>query len=158
MATQAGALIAAIGAKLGTSFATYTVRYGMPDDSGTYVGTGKRINVRYTEESSRVAGNQLGGLDVVQPRIMISIIRPFESNSTLLATHQATLDLASDLRVAVSELVMSHATGTAISGFSGPLWITDSRTVPSVLDIGTSSDESVTVEFGFKFQRSYGGR
>ena len=158
MATQAGALIAAIGAKLAATFGNdYAVYYGLPDDSGTYVGTGKRIIVRYTEETDRPAGNQLNGPCVVQPRVMVSVRRPYSSNSTSLAMHQATLELASDLRLAVVDMVDSHLS-TPISGFSGSLWITDSRTTPAVLDIGTGSEESVTVEFGFRLTRNYGGR
>lgn len=159
MATQAGALVAAIGTKLAATFPTYLILYGLPDDSGTYVGTGNRITIRWTEEDAQPAGNMLGGLVTVRPRVMIVIRRPFAADSTTLATHQATIDLCADVRQAVMEMVLANADGTApISGVGGSLWITDARTTPAVLDIGTGSEESATVEFGFRLTRNYGGR
>lgn len=160
MATVAGTLLAAIGAKLGTALGnTYAVRYGAPDDSGVYTENAKVLTVRYTYEDSTIQGNQLGSPEVVTPRIMVSARRPFSDDSTALATHQSLLELASDLRLAVAQMVMAHCDGSApISGL-GALWILGSSTTPATLDIGAGqSSESVTIEFQFRTTRNYGER
>lgn len=160
MATQAGILVAAIGAKLATVFPTYEILYGLPDDSAAYIGDGSKIVIRYLEEEAQAAGNGLGGLVNVRPRVSILLRRPFATGTaSALATHQATLDLAADLRQAITAMVLDNATGAApIASIGGSLWITDYRTIPSLLDIGTGSYESVGVEFGFRLTRNYGDR
>lgn len=160
MATTAGSLIAAIGSKLGTLLgSTYAIRYGSPDDSGLYTENAKVATIRYTQEDATIQGNQVGSPEVVTPRVMISVRRPYSSDSTLLATHQATLDLASDVRLAVADLVMDHCDGSATISGVGALWIIGSTTTPSIIDIGgTQSAESVTIEFQFRFTRNYGAR
>lgn len=160
MATQAGVLVAAIGTKLAAVFPTYEILYGLPDDSAAYIGAGNKIVIRYLEEDAQAAGNQLGGVVNVRPRVSIILRRPYATGSaSALVTHQATLDLAADLRQAVASMVLDNATGAAsIASLGGSLWITDSRTVPSLIDIGTGSYESVGVEFGFRLTRNYGDR
>lgn len=160
MATQAGILVAAIGAKLAAVFPTYDILYGLPDDSAAYIGDGSKIVIRYLEEETQAAGNGLGGLVNVRPRVSILLRRPFATGTaSALATHQATLDLAADLRQAITAMVLDNVTGVApISGIGGSLWIADYRTIPSLLDIGTGSYESVGVEFGFRLTRNYGDR
>ena len=160
MATQAGILVAAIGAKLAIVFPTYDILYGLPDDSAAYIGDGQKIVIRYLEEEAQAAGNGLGGLVNVRPRVSILLRRPFATGTaSALATHQATLDLAADLRQAITAMVLDNATGAApIASIGGSLWIVDYRTIPSLLDIGTGSYESVGVEFGFRLTRNYGDR
>ena len=160
MATQAGILVAAIGAKLATAFPTYDILYGLPDDSAAYIGDGQKIVIRYLEEEAQAAGNGLGGLVNVRPRVSILLRRPYATGTaSALATHQATLDIAADLRQAVTAMVLANADQSApIANLGGSLWITDCRTLPSVVDIGTGSYESVSVEFGFRLTRNYGDR
>lgn len=160
MATQAGILVAAIGTKLATVFPTYEILYGLPDDSAAYIGAGEKIVVRYLEEDALVAGNGLGGLVNVRPRVSIILRRPYATGgASELATHQATLDLAADLRTAITQMILDNLHGVApITGIGGSLWIADYRTIPSLIDIGTGSYESVGVEFGFRLTRNYGDR
>lgn len=160
MATLAGAFLAAIGGRLGTEFESYTVRYGAPDDSGLYVENASVITVRYSYETAEVQGNQLGSPEIVSPRVMVSIRRQFSGDSTALAVHQSLLDLAADVRLAIADLVLDHADGTApISGFDTNLWFTGSATTPATVDIGaTGSTESVTIEFTFRYIRNTGAR
>ena len=160
MATQAGLLVAAIGTKLATVFPTYEILYGLPDDSAAYIGAGQKIVVRYLEEDAKPMGNQLGGVMDVRPRVSIILRRPYATGgASALATHQATLDLAADLRTAITAMVLANANQSApIASLGGSLWITDCRTIPSMIDIGTGSYESVGVEFGFRLTRNYGDR
>lgn len=160
MATVAGHLLSAIGTKLGTALGNaYSVRYGAPDDSGVYTENANVCTVRYTYEDSTIQGNQIGSPEVVTPRIMVSVRRPFSGDSTALAVHQSILDLASDVRLAVAAMVMAHCDGsTPITGI-GALWIAGSSTTPATLDIGSvASSESVTIEFQFRTTRNYGER
>lgn len=161
MATVAGTLLAAIGTKLGTTLGnTYVVRYGAPDDSGVYTENANVCTVRYTYEDSAIQGNQIGSPEVVTPRIMVSVRRPFTGDSTALSVHQSLLDLASDVRLAIAQMIMAHCDGTSIiSGVSRATWITGSSTTPATLDIGSgASSESVTIEFQFRTTRNYGER
>lgn len=162
MATQAGTLLTAIGSKLDAATTGYTIRYGAPDASGMRTGFGKYIYVRYVEETETVGGNQLGGVCTVTPRIMIHLEQPYTGDSTDDDPHLALLELASDLRLAIGAMVLDNATGTAaISGWpvGAALWVTDCTTSPATLDIGAGqSTESVTLVFGFKFTRTFGGR
>lgn len=160
MATVAGYLLSAIGTKLGTALGvTYVVRYGAPDDSGVYTENANVCTARYTYEDSAIQGNQIGSPEVVTPRIMVSVRRPFTGDSTALAVHQSLLDLASDVRLAVADLVMDHCDGTAPITGLGSLWILGSSTTLANLDIGSgASSESVTIEFQFRTTRNYGER
>jgi hypothetical protein len=161
MATQAGTLLTAIGAKLATDFPTYTIRYGSPDSSGVYTESGNFIYVRYTEEMEEAQGNQLGGVTTVKPRVMVHLERPYTGDSTDDAPHLALLELAADLRLSVNDLIMDNMTGSPISGWpaGAALWITDCTTTPATLDIGSGqSTETVTLQFGFRFTRTFGGR
>lgn len=160
MATQAGLLLTSIGAKLTATFPGYTIRYGAPDSSGVFMQSGNYIYVRYTEETETVQQNQLQGTTVVTPRVMIHLERPYTGDSTDDAPHLAILELAADLRNAVNSMVIDHLTGAApISGWTGALWITDQTTTPATLDIGSGqSTETVTVQFGFRMSRTFGGR
>jgi len=160
MATQAGLLLTALGAKLAASFPTYAIRYGAPDSSGVLMQSGSYIYIRYTEETETVQQNQLQGTSVVTPRVMIHLERPYTSDSTAIAPHIALLELAADLRIAVNNMVIDHLLGTApIAGWTGALWIQDQTTTPATLDIGSGqSTETVTVQFGFRMSRTFGGR
>lgn len=160
MATVAGTLLAAIGTKLGTTLGnTYVVRYGAPDDSGVYTENANVCTVRYTYEDSAIQGNQIGSPEVVTPRIMVSVRRPFAGDSTALSVHQSLLDLASDVRLSVAAMVMDHCTGTTLITGIGALWILGSSTTPATNDIGSgASSESVTIEFQFRTTRNYGER
>jgi hypothetical protein len=160
MATQAGLLLNALGTKLAASFPTYAIRYGAPDTSGVYTGSGNFIYVRYTEETETVQQNQLQGTSMVTPRVMIHLERPYAGTSTEIAPHLALLELAADLRIAVNNMVIDHLLGTApIVGWTGALWIQDQTTTPATIDIGAGqSTETVTVQFGFRMSRTFGGR
>jgi hypothetical protein len=160
MATQAGLLLTALGTKLAASFPTYSIRYGSPDSSGVLMQSGQYIYIRYTEETETVRQNQLQGTSDVTPRVMIHLERPYTGTSTEIAPHLALLELASDLRIAVNNMVIDHLLGTApIVGWAGALFITDQTTTPATLDIGAGqSTETVTVQFGFRMSRTLGGR
>lgn len=160
MATLVGSLIAAIGAKMATSFPSYPIIYGLPATSGLNSDVDE-IRIHYMQETGKFASSQLSGVTIVAPLISVTVQRTLSTVSTTLTAHQSLIDLGSDLRLAVSNLVMDHVTGVApIAAFAGQaLWVTDFVMTPSCLDIGAGQGtESVTAEFRFNFSRSYGGR
>lgn len=161
MATKLGYLVAGIGTKLAATFPTYSVVYGLPDGTGVYGPDQGTIFVHYAQESGELSGNQLGGVVVVSPTISVTISRALNGDSTSLSVQQSLIDLSADLRLAISDMVMGHATGSAtISGLSGvPLWISDYTMTPAAVNIGAGqSTESVTAEFTFKMSSTYGSR
>lgn len=160
MATLVGSLIAAIGAKMATTFPSYPVIYGLPATSGLSDPVNE-VRIHYMQETAKFASSQLSGPTTVSPLISVTVQRTLATVSTTLSAHQSLIDLGSDLRLAISALIMDHVTASApIAAFAGQaLWVTDCVMTPSCLDIGTGqSTEAVTAEFRFNFSRSYGGR
>ena len=159
MATLVGSLIAAIGTKMATAFPGYPIIYGLPATSG--LGDVDEIRIHYMQEMAKFASSQLSGPTTVSPLISVTVQRTLATVSTTLAAHQALIDLGSDLRLAISTLIMDHVTGSApIAAFAGQaLWVTDCVMTPFCLDNGVgNSTEGQTAEFRFNFSRSYGGR
>lgn len=160
MATLVGALIEAIGTKMAASFPGYPIIYGLPATSGLGSDVDE-IRIHYMQETGKFSSSQLGGVTTVSPLISVTVQRTLATVSTTLAAHQSLIDLGSDLRLAISVLIMDHVTGPApIAAFAGQaLWVTDFVMTPFCLDNGMgNSTEGQTAEFRFNFSRSYGGR
>lgn len=161
MATLVGALIEVLGDKLGDTFPDHQIIYGMPVPNGIRAATGDTVRIHYMQERGTYSGSQAGGVVRVSPMISITVESAYSSDSTELATHQASIDTGADLRQAVADMIMDHLMGTApIAVFAGQaLWISAYTLTPAVLDIGPGqSTESVTAEFTFNFSNTYEGR
>lgn len=160
MSTLVGALIEAIGDRLASDFAGHQIIYGMPAGSDFIGAASPSIRVHYAQERGVFAGSQLGGPVRVSPTLIVTLQRPYSGSPAELDDQQGSAELASDLRLSVSDLVMDHVTGVAtIAAFSGQaLWLTDYTLTDSVLDIGTASIEAITLQLSFEFSRNYGGR
>lgn len=161
MSTLVGSLIEAIGDRLASDFPAYEIIYGLPAGSD-YIGAATpSIRVHYAQERGAFAGSQLGGVVRVSPTLIVTLQRPYTGSQADLDDQQDSAELASDLRLSVSDLVMDHVTGAAtIAAFTGQaLWLTDYTLTDSVLDLGTgSSTEAITLQLSFEFSRNYGGR
>lgn len=161
MATATGELIEAIGAKMATTFAGYSVIYGLPAAGGYVTPLEKSVRVHWMQEEAEPSGNQLNGVQIVRPRIAITVERLLATDyagATTLDARQSLCELASDLRLAVQDLVASVLAGSTTIAGVWNLWITDTRITPATLDNGTEGFENVTIEIGFRYVRAYGGR
>lgn len=161
MATATGALIEAIGTKMAAAFPDAEIIYGLPAPGGYVTPLTETIRVHWMQEEAEPSGNQVNGVQIVKPRIAVTLERPLATDyagATTLAARQDLCEVASDLRLAVQELVSAVLAGaTTISGV-GNLWITDTRITPATLDNGAQGFENVTIEIGFRYVRTYGGR
>lgn len=160
MATQAGYLLAALDTLVSTSFPDYARVFGLPDASGVFEAPGPIAFIHYAQEDWTVEGNSLSSPSVTRPRLVVTLQRPLTTTGSDLATHQALLELAADLRLAIDTMLYNHVAGIApIPNFGGaPIWSTEGRMTPARLDIGTGSVESVTYEITLRTVRNYGGR
>lgn len=161
MSTLVGSLIEAIGTRLAADFPAYGIIYGLPVDSD-YTGDGTpSIRVHYAQERGVFAGSQLAGPVRVSPTITVTLQRPYTGTPSVLADQNASAEIASDLRLSVSNLVMDHVTGVApIAAFAGQaLWATEYTLTDSVNYNGSGqSTEAITLQISFEFSRNYGGR
>lgn len=160
MATQAGALIAAIGAKMAATFTGYSVIYGRPAAGGAFDVSENTVFVHLMQETAKVVGG-INGVDSVRPLLAVTVTRQLETEPDTLESAQAAQDQMSTLRIALHSMTVDHATGVApISGFSSQsLWFGDYTMTPSFLTgVGVANKEAITAEFSFQFSRATGGR
>ncbi len=157
MASSVFAIVTALGAAIQAKMgAGYDLRYGLPDQSAMGIANDEAVYIRLAQEVSTVATNLT---ENVRPRISIYVTRPHSGDPTTSASHEATLDMMTDVRVAIADRIQAHHTGaTPIPGYSGPLFFEGQTSTPSVLSIGTGSQEAVTADFDFRFTRNVGVR
>lgn len=161
MATATGELIEAIGAKMTSTFTGYSILYGLPAPGGYVSPVTDSVRIHWMQEEAEPSGNQLNGVQIVRPRIAVTVDRKLSADyagATSLDARQSLCELASDLRLAVQDLVSSVLAGTTTIAGVGSLWITDTRITPATLDNGAEGFENVTIEIGFRYVRTYGGR
>lgn len=161
MATLAGAIVEAFGARMEDDFPGFEIVYGAPINNGLCVSIGESIRIHWAQARGTLGASQLGGPITVQPVLSVVLTRPLVGRAVDLATHQGTLDLCADLRASLFGLVMDHVTGVdPIAALAGnAMWITDYTETPAVLDIGDGqSTESVTIEITLNYSNTYGGR
>lgn len=161
MITLIGSLIEAIGARLGADFPGYSIIYGLPSGEDYIGASTPSIRVHCAQERGVFAGSQLGGPVRVSPTITVTLQRPYDGSQAVLADQQASADLASDLRLSVSGLLMDHVTGVEpIAAFAGQaLWATEYTLTDSVIPVNDKKGtEAITFQISFEFSRNYGGR
>ena len=156
MASSEFAIAEAIGTAIKTALGVdYALRYGIPDFSGVGIANDKAVYARVQQETSSVQTNRT---ETVKPRLSIYVVRPFDSDPTTAATHQSTLDLMTDIRVAIVNRIEAHHSGaTPIPGLSEALIYKGQTSTPAVLS-GPGGQESVTADFDFQFIRQVGAR
>lgn len=157
--SAAAEILESLGTALAAEFTDYTVVYGLPVYDGTYVGVGKQIRIHMAQETATLQSqNVLGGKEVVQPLLSVTLSQPVDSANAPSSVERATAlwDVAASLRGEIFAWILGTV-AAPITGV-GTVSFIDFTTTPALLDTGgNTGTESVTIQTTIRYTRNAGG-